>query len=166
MLRLTLSVSYFLPSKFLTAIVTKTLGLGKVIDWDYRATANKLGITINKEGGDDLTKFPIEKARIRSIWYFIAISIASTIVYGWTIEHQVHLSVPLIMQFLCGLATTGVFNVNFSSFPSLTQLIDLYRFVLHFTSICTPRSLVLPVLLSVSLVVSLQLQGSPSWNYF
>ena len=58
-----------------------------------------------------MTRFPIEKARIRSIWYFIALSIASTIVYGWTVEHRIHLSVPLIMQFLCGLSTTGVFNV-------------------------------------------------------
>lgn len=85
---------------------------GKVIDYDYRTTAKSLGITINKVSGDDLATFPIEKARIRSIWYFIAVSISSTVIYGWVVDAQVHLSVALIMQFLCGLGMTGVFNVR------------------------------------------------------
>ncbi|KAF3010449.1 hypothetical protein E8E14_002210 [Neopestalotiopsis sp. 37M] len=102
------------------ATLASSYAAGKVIDYDYRATAKALGITINKVSGDDLSTFPIEKARIRSIWYFIAISISSTIVYGWVVAAKVHISVALIMQFLCGLGTTGVFNI------CLTLYVDLH----------------------------------------
>ncbi|KAI0015391.1 putative major facilitator superfamily transporter [Xylariomycetidae sp. FL0641] len=102
------------------ATLASSFAVGKVIDYDYRATAKALGITINKSSGDDMSTFPLEKARIRSIWYFIAASIASTLVYGWTVSAGVHLSVPLIMQFLCGLSTTGVFNI------CLTLYMDLH----------------------------------------
>ncbi|KAL8804011.1 MAG: hypothetical protein Q9223_005942, partial [Gallowayella weberi] len=56
------------------------------MDHDYRVTAAAVGFTIDKTKGDDLAKFPIEKARLRSIWYFITISTACTIGYGWTLQ--------------------------------------------------------------------------------
>ena len=61
---------------------------GKIIDHDYRKTADRAGITIDRAKGDDLAKFPIEKARLRSIWYFIAISTTCTIGYGWTLQSR------------------------------------------------------------------------------
>ncbi|KAJ4396978.1 hypothetical protein N0V93_001202 [Gnomoniopsis smithogilvyi] len=45
--------------------------VGKVLDLDYRITARHEGITIDKIAGDALISFPIERARIRSVWYFI-----------------------------------------------------------------------------------------------
>ncbi|KAL8712656.1 MAG: hypothetical protein Q9220_003188 [cf. Caloplaca sp. 1 TL-2023] len=56
------------------------------MDRDYRLTAAEVGFAIDKTKGDDLTRFPIEKARLRSIWYFVSISTACTIGYGWTLE--------------------------------------------------------------------------------
>lgn len=58
---------------------------GKVIDRDYYKTAGAIGFTIDKTKGDDLTKFPIEKAR-SSFWYYVSISTVCTIGYGWTLE--------------------------------------------------------------------------------
>lgn len=57
-----------------------------VIDRDYRVTAAAVGFTINKKTGDDLSRFPIEKARLRSIWYFMGLLIICTVGYGWSIE--------------------------------------------------------------------------------
>lgn len=59
-----------------------------IIDRDYRITAAAVGFTINKKQGDDLTKFPIEKARLRSIWYFMGLLIVCTLGYGWSIETE------------------------------------------------------------------------------
>lgn len=53
---------------------------------DYRATARDHNITINTVSGDDLTDFPIEKARYRSVWYFIAASSTCTAGYGWAVQ--------------------------------------------------------------------------------
>jgi hypothetical protein len=60
--------------------------LGLIIDRDYQKTAAAAGITVNKTKGDNLTDFPIEKARLRSIWYFMGLSMACTVGYSWSIE--------------------------------------------------------------------------------
>jgi hypothetical protein len=59
---------------------------GLIIDRDYRKTAASVGFTIDKVRGDDLARFPIERARLRSIWYFMAISITCTVGDGWAVE--------------------------------------------------------------------------------
>ncbi|KAL9009874.1 MAG: hypothetical protein Q9173_005139, partial [Seirophora scorigena] len=59
---------------------------GRVMDRDYRVTAAAVGFTIDKTNGDDLTRFPIEKARLRSIWYYVSVSTICTVGYGWTLE--------------------------------------------------------------------------------
>jgi predicted MFS family arabinose efflux permease len=86
-------------------------GAGRITDYDYRKTALAHGFTIDKVSGDKLVEFPIEKARLRSVWYYIFVSSTSTLGYGWALQTRAHLSVPLIMQFLIGLAVTGIFNV-------------------------------------------------------
>ncbi|KAG8158520.1 hypothetical protein KVR01_011642 [Diaporthe batatas] len=68
------------------ACTAGTFLTGMVIDRDYRVTAAAVGFTINKKSGDDLRKFPIEKARLRSIWYFMGLLIACTVGYGWSVE--------------------------------------------------------------------------------
>lgn len=55
---------------------------------DYRLIAQEHNIVIDAVSGDDLTNFPIEKARFRSIWYTIAISGVCTIGYGWAIHSR------------------------------------------------------------------------------
>jgi MFS family permease len=59
---------------------------GTIMNYDYRTTARERGITINVNGGDNLTEFPIEKARFRSIWYSISASGICTIGYGWALQ--------------------------------------------------------------------------------
>ena len=58
---------------------------GKILDRDYRITAKAHNITINKVEGDDLLTFPIEKARLRSVFIPIGIVIVSAIGYGWSL---------------------------------------------------------------------------------
>ncbi|KAI0122937.1 hypothetical protein BJ170DRAFT_118365 [Xylariales sp. AK1849] len=90
------------------------------MDHDYRAAARSRGLTIDKESGDDMNKFPIEAARVRSIWYAIAIVILATIGFGWSVQTKVHLSVPLLMSFICGIANNGVFN------NCITLMVDIH----------------------------------------
>ena len=104
--------------------------LGRIINRDYRLTASDHNIVINAVSGDDLTEFPIEKARFRSIWYSISVSGICTIGYGWTLHSRTvglqklrqaqptdmrpnqHIAIPLILQFLVGLLTAITFNVS------------------------------------------------------
>jgi predicted MFS family arabinose efflux permease len=95
---------------------------GKVMNRDYRLTAKVHGITINAVAGDDLTNFPIEKARFRSVWYSISISGASVVGYGWSMQYK---TVRFSLSFL-------LFN-----FPRTSQVFSLLsmgkkRLVLRF----------------------------------
>lgn len=96
---------------FGSATATASYGVGMITDYDYRQTARAHGLSIDRVRGDDLNKFPIEKARLRTVWLYIFVSATATLGYGWALECRAHLAVPLALQFLIGLAVTGIFNV-------------------------------------------------------
>lgn len=63
--------------------------VGKIIDRDYRITAKAQGFTIDRVGGDDLTTFPIEHARLRTHKYSIFLCASLIAAYGWVLQAQV-----------------------------------------------------------------------------
>ena len=64
---------------------------------DYRIVAKKHNFVIDKVRGDDLANFPIERARLRSIWYMIAIAIAAVAGYGWALQAR---TVRMVREFM------------------------------------------------------------------
>jgi hypothetical protein len=46
------------------------------------------------------TDFPIEKARLRSTPIYLAIYVIAVIGYGWSLESDTNIAVPLILQFI------------------------------------------------------------------
>jgi hypothetical protein len=56
---------------------------------DYRVTARKYDITINAPGGDDMTTFPIEEARLRSIGFTVGLAGLCTLGYGWSVRYRI-----------------------------------------------------------------------------
>ncbi|KAH8811152.1 major facilitator superfamily domain-containing protein [Xylogone sp. PMI_703] len=87
---------------------------GKLLDYDYKYVMSKQPLGARPE------QFPIEAARIRSVWVAISISISCTISYGWTLYKETSVAVPLILTFIIGLGVSFVF-IAFS-----TLLVDLY----------------------------------------
>lgn len=79
---------------------------GKLMDWNYRATARSIGHTIDKVSGDDLNNFPIERARARGSYYLLGIYIAALAGYGWSVQAHTHESVPLILQYVLAALCT------------------------------------------------------------
>ncbi|KAK6212300.1 hypothetical protein LQW54_005431 [Pestalotiopsis sp. IQ-011] len=108
----------YLPIGFATMISSITQGF--ILDWNYRRTANKLGFKIDKKRGDNLKDFPIEKVRIQIIIPCIFIGCAVYIGYGWALQAQTHVAVPLVLTFFIGLFVTGSFQVI------NTLIVDLY----------------------------------------
>ncbi|PGH11174.1 hypothetical protein AJ79_05016 [Helicocarpus griseus UAMH5409] len=93
---------------------------GKIMDHDYRRTARNHNIVIDTKSGDDLTGFPIEKARLKSIWYVLSATGACTIGYGWTLQTHTHIAVPLVLQFITGFSIAITFNL------CCTLLVDMH----------------------------------------
>ena len=69
---------------------------GKLMDYNYRSIAKANKITVDKVVGDDLVKFPIEKARSRLSWLLIPTSTAVIVGYGWVLRGEIvcHLHHP------------------------------------------------------------------------
>ncbi|KAJ5779338.1 hypothetical protein N7457_007058 [Penicillium paradoxum] len=108
---------------FLPLGVSSCLGAilyGKVIDYNYKRTAEKLGLPVDRKKGDDLRRFPIERTRLRAVFPVMAVGIAAFIPYGWVLQQRVHLAAPLVLQFIIGFCFIASLNgLN-------TLLVDLF----------------------------------------
>ncbi|KAI0132590.1 putative MFS transporter [Xylariales sp. AK1849] len=93
---------------------------GIIIDRDYRVTAKAQGITIDRVRGDDLTAFPIERARLRTHKYFVIICASLIAAYGWVLQVKAHMAVPLVLQLLIGFSNQVLYT-------SLNTLLIDYR---------------------------------------
>ena len=83
---------------------------GKLLDHDYRVTARKYRLPVSKTS-DNLTRFPIERARLRSVFPFLGLSAIATAGYGWTLQANTSIAAPLVMQFITGSTQIAVFSV-------------------------------------------------------
>lgn len=83
---------------------------GKLLDRDYIRTANRYNLPIDKST-NDLSNFPIEKARLLSIFPLLVISTCATVGFGWALHQQTHIAVPIIMTFFSGASQVAIFTV-------------------------------------------------------
>ena len=93
---------------------------GRVMDWNYKRVAKQAGIRIDIKRGDDMSQFPLEKARLQVFIIPLYFIIAGILCWGWVLEREAPLAAPLILSFIIGLSVTGSFNVL------TTMLVDLY----------------------------------------
>lgn len=93
---------------------------GKLMDWNYKATARSIGHTIDKVSGDDLNDFPIERARARGSYYLLAVYTAALAGYGWSVQARAHEAVPLILQYVLAALCTS-FQQTFNAL-----LVDIF----------------------------------------
>jgi len=95
---------------------------GKILDRDWRITERKHVEVGNKKpkGPDDLINFPLEVARTRTSWYPLVAFWIVCAAYGWTVQYNVNLAVPLMFQLIIGVAMVCIM----SSFQAL--LLDLH----------------------------------------
>lgn len=87
------------------------LSQGYLLDWNYRRVARDIGFSIDKKRGDDLSKFPIEKARIQPLYLFVSVGLVAMILYGWILELRTSVAAPLCLHFVIGLCITGSFGI-------------------------------------------------------
>lgn len=89
---------------------------GKFMDYSYKVTARKIGWTTNTntttstESDADISQFPIERARSRGGFWLLALSTTTIVGYGWAVNHQIHVSLLYILQFIQGFWSTCFYN--------------------------------------------------------
>ncbi|KZS92543.1 MFS general substrate transporter [Sistotremastrum niveocremeum HHB9708] len=96
--------------------------------------ASEEGSNLNHEARLDV-EFPLERARLRMTPINLGIFVACVIGYGWSLEANVHIAVPLVLTFIIGLSGIGIFNSHqnliMDLFPghgsSITAANNLFR---------------------------------------
>jgi hypothetical protein len=79
--------------------------------------------------------FPIERARLRNMWWVTLLFIGATIGYGFSLPSK-HIAIPLVMQFLVAFGATAILLANGvlisdlcpENLVSVTAIINLVRY--------------------------------------
>ncbi|KAI5918752.1 major facilitator superfamily domain-containing protein [Camillea tinctor] len=109
----------YLP--FGVACALAAFSTGKLLDWNYRKAASECAITITKNKDEDLTDFPIERARLQVSKFSVLGSAVLITAYGWLFQDHTPLAGPLVLQFFIGLSIQVIFTaLN-------TLLVDVHR---------------------------------------
>lgn len=61
---------------------------GKMLDRAWRDARLSQGLSTDKAIGDDLDKFPVEKARLCVIWTPMVLTAALVVVFGWVSHYH------------------------------------------------------------------------------
>ena len=91
--------------------VISAFSTGKAIDWNYRRHAKRNGFPLTKNRHQDLTNFPIERARLEIALPLLYIGNIGSIAYGWTLDYKTNLAGPFIMLFIFGWGSMAAFQV-------------------------------------------------------
>lgn len=94
--------------------------VGRLLNWNYARVAAMVGLSPDRRRGDDLRRFPLERARLDLIWPFLAVAVAATAAWGWVVTSGTGLAAPLVVTFFAGLGIAGPVAVV------TTLLVDLY----------------------------------------
>ncbi|EXJ71970.1 uncharacterized protein A1O5_04472 [Cladophialophora psammophila CBS 110553] len=115
----TLQGLLFIPQVVGTVLATVTNT--RLLDRNFKRHALKAGLEVDRRKQGDLTKMPIERARLGIGMPFFAFGGIFTIVYGWLLERRVSIAGPIIMLGAIGYTTM----VGFNTLSVL--IIDLHR---------------------------------------
>ena len=95
---------------YLPSGIGGVIAAGKLMDWEYTVIARQHQLP-KSETDNNITEFPIEKARLRSDFGFIMLNRISTAGYGWTVNAKTHVAGPILMQFLTGRMPVAIYVV-------------------------------------------------------
>lgn len=84
--------------------------VGPLMNKNYARHAAKLGMPVDKTREMDLSKFPIERARLELGIPLLILATLVTVSWGWALEYRAHLAVPCVLLFLQGLGLVGFIN--------------------------------------------------------
>ncbi|KAK4623902.1 MFS-type transporter clz19 [Fulvia fulva] len=98
-----------------------TLTMGHVADWNFKRHSKRLGYDIKKGRQQDLSGFPIERARSEVLIPGHIIGTLAIIVFGWTLNYGTSLAEPEVALFFIGFGISTSFNLT------NTLLIDIHK---------------------------------------
>ena len=87
--------------------------VGPAMNWNYRRHRRRLGLPVDKNARsrqDDLSEFPIERARLEVGIPLLALAAIVMLCWGWALQEGVNVAVPCVLLFLMGVGMIGFNN--------------------------------------------------------
>jgi MFS family permease len=91
--------------------IVSALSTGKLVDWNFRRHASRLGITVSSNQRQDLSNFPIEQARLQIALPLFYLGTACLIIYGWVLENHYTVAAPIILMLVISWTLAAFFQV-------------------------------------------------------
>lgn len=85
---------------------------GKWVDASWRRHAKIAGLPVVKNRAQDLSNFPVERARLVVAMPLLYFACAGLITYGWVLDFQTNLAGPLVVLFFTGYGVMAGFQVT------------------------------------------------------
>jgi hypothetical protein len=92
--------------------------IGYLMDYDLKVTEKHYRAMHGLDASDTLNfktheDFPIERARLRNLWWITLVFISTVAGYGFSFQERSHtIAAPLIIQFLIGASATAMLLLN------------------------------------------------------
>ncbi|KAH0595837.1 hypothetical protein MHUMG1_06385 [Metarhizium humberi] len=94
--------------------------IDRPLNWNHARVANGTGVSADRKWGDEVRRFPIERARLDHMWSWAMLAFVTTAIWGWVVNSGVSLAAPLVIFLLAGMSLSGPISI-------LTiLLVDLY----------------------------------------
>ncbi|OWZ66073.1 hypothetical protein C366_03785 [Cryptococcus neoformans Tu401-1] len=77
-----------------------TLSIGRFLDYDYQRFKKKIS--------GPASDFPIEQARLRTVWFWSPFQCAAVLWFGWTLDQKVHMASPIAASFVLAWAAMSI----------------------------------------------------------
>lgn len=84
--------------------------VGPSLNWNYRRHAKRLGMTLGRGRQEDLSHFPIERARLEVGLPLLALATGVLFAWGWALQYRCSIAVPAVLLFLMGVGMIGFTN--------------------------------------------------------
>ncbi|KAF2797294.1 MFS general substrate transporter [Melanomma pulvis-pyrius CBS 109.77] len=121
---------------------------GKMLDWEYAR--------IKAKKGDNFT---IEYARLRIMPFYLLLFIGCVIGWGWCLEFNSHVAVPLILAVILGWTSIGILNTT------MTLNIDILQTRSSGATACTNLVRCSLAAVLVSLIDRMTTRMGLGWTY-
>lgn len=86
--------------------------MGAAVNWNYRRHCQRLGVPFERSKQQDLTDFPIERARLEVGIPLLFLSAVVLLAWGFALQYRAPLAVPCVLLFLMGIGMIGFSNTT------------------------------------------------------
>ncbi|EMD62851.1 hypothetical protein COCSADRAFT_37744 [Bipolaris sorokiniana ND90Pr] len=94
------------------ASLIASLTMGRVVDWNFRRHARKIGLAIIPGKQQDLSNFPIERVRMEVLLPNHMVGVLGIFMFAWTLQFKTHIAGPEIALGVMGFCITSAFNIT------------------------------------------------------